>query len=143
MEDEKEATTDIDTPDLPRLYVRGGSIVPTVPVMQYSSEKPLDQVTLLICLDDQGKATGTLYEDAGDGFDYLKGAYRLTTYQAREADGNVQVTSSAEGELPQTNRSVAVRVFWHDKEYTGHGKEGNLIPSLLQVREIGQARVIC
>jgi hypothetical protein len=127
VEGEKEPATDIDTPNLPSLHVRGGAIVPTGPLMQYTSEKPLDQVTLLICLDDQGKANGSLYEDAGDGFDYLKGAYRLTTYRASVTNGSVVVTSSAEGKLPPSNRSVAVRVFWHDKEFTGNGKEAGPI----------------
>jgi hypothetical protein len=104
LDGQNESGVDIDTPNLPRLYVRGGAIVPTGPVMQYTGEKPLDPVTLLVCLDDQGKADGTLYEDAGDGFDYLKGAYRLTTYHATEANGHVEVTSSTEGNFPPSNR---------------------------------------
>jgi alpha-glucosidase len=127
VDGEKNPATDIDTPNLAGLYVRGGAIVPTGPLMQYTDEKPLDPVTLLICLDNQGEANGILYEDAGEGFDYLKGAYRLTTYHASEANGNVVVTSSAEGKLPPSSRAVAVRVFWHDKEFTGSGKEGSPI----------------
>jgi alpha-glucosidase len=127
VDGEKQGTTDIDTPNLPALYIRGGSIVPTEPAMQYVDEKPLDELTLLVCLDEQGKASGSLYEDPGEGFDYLKGAYRLTTYRATVANGNVVMTSHAEGQFPSANRSVAVRVFWRDKEVTGSGKDGTTI----------------
>ena len=109
LEDEKNGGTDIDEPNLPSLYLRGGSIIPTGPIMQHTGEQPLGEVTLLICLDEQGKAMGTLYEDAGDGLDYLKGAYRLTTYHASEVGGKVLVTSSAEGKLPSINRPISVR----------------------------------
>jgi alpha-glucosidase len=127
LDGQNESGVDIDTPNLPRLYVRGGAIVPTGPVMQYTGEKPLDPVTLLVCLDDQGKANGTLYEDAGDGFDYLKGAYRLTTYHATEANGHVEVTSRTEGNFPPSNRSLSLRILWHGKEFNGNGKEGSPI----------------
>jgi Domain of unknown function (DUF5110) len=123
----KEGTTDIDTPNLPGLYLRGGSIVPTGPLMQYADEKPLSPVTLLICPDTNGAATGILYEDAGDGFDLQNGAYRLTTYLASLTGGNLIVTSAAEGQWPATFRPILVRVFWHGEELTASGREGESI----------------
>jgi alpha-glucosidase len=60
-------------PDLPALYLRGGAIVPTGPVLNYVGEKPLRPLTLLVCLDARGKAAGKLYEDAGDGFGISRG----------------------------------------------------------------------
>jgi alpha-glucosidase (family GH31 glycosyl hydrolase) len=62
---------DTNAADLPGLYLRGGAIVPTGPVMNYV-EKPLDPLALLIALDENRQAQGTLYEDAGDGYEYLQ-----------------------------------------------------------------------
>ncbi|WFU44149.1 glycoside hydrolase family 31 protein [Bradyrhizobium sp. CB82] len=127
LEEEKPGNTDIDAPNLPRLYQRPGSVIPTGPSMQHTDEKPLDPLTLLVSLDEQGKASGSLYEDAGDGFDYLKDGYRLTTYRASEADGKVVVTSSAVGKLPLPDRSLTVRVFRKGKEFVATGKDGTAL----------------
>jgi alpha-glucosidase len=87
-------------PNLPDLYIRPGAIIPTGPVMQYVDEKPLDQLTLLVCLDARGEASGTLYEDAGDGYGYQHGEYRLTTFKAKRQDGKIELTTSSEGKWP-------------------------------------------
>ena len=125
--DDEKTGTDIDEPNLPGLYLRGGAIHPLGPLIEYTGEKPLDPLTLLISLDDKGEASGLLYEDAGDGMEYLNGAYRLATYHARMAEGKIVVTSTAEGQLPAPARSVAVRVFWHEQEFAASGKEGEPI----------------
>lgn len=42
--------------ELPLLFLKGGAIVPTGPVIQHAGDaKPTDTLTLLIALDDQGK----------------------------------------------------------------------------------------
>ncbi|XP_022867665.1 uncharacterized protein LOC111387343 [Olea europaea var. sylvestris] len=70
-------------PDLPSLYLKGGSIIPLAPPHQHVGEaNRTDDVTLLVALDEHGKAEGFLYEDDGDGYEYLKGGYLLTTYVA-------------------------------------------------------------
>ena len=64
--------------------------------MQYSSEKSWDNLTLKIY--PGANATFLLYEDEGDGYNYLEGAYseiemrwndksRTLTIEAREGDG--------------------------------------------------------
>ncbi|MBP7372096.1 MAG: DUF5110 domain-containing protein [Opitutaceae bacterium] len=90
-----------EDPDLPELYLRPGAAVPVGPVMQYVDERPLDKVTLLVCLDAQGEARGTLYEDAGDGYGYERGMYRLTTFQVSQRAGRVSLATSYEGNWPE------------------------------------------
>ncbi len=88
-------------PELPRLLVRGGGIVPLGPVVQHAGERPLDVVELLVCLDAQGRAEGTLYEDDGEGFGYRDGAYRLTRFSARLEGARLVVrVASSEGSWP-------------------------------------------
>jgi alpha-D-xyloside xylohydrolase len=55
------------------LFVRAGSIVPLGPDMQYSSEKPWDNLTLKVYPGRD--ASFTLYEDEGDGFGYQQGQF--------------------------------------------------------------------
>lgn len=77
--------------DQARLLVRAGVIVPLGRVVQNTTEDSLSPLTLLVCLDAKGQATGQLYEDDGDGFGYEKGLYRLTTYVAERRGGRVEV----------------------------------------------------
>lgn len=100
-----------DDPDLPELYLRPGAAVPTGPVLQFVDERPLDRIALLVCPDARGEASGTLYEDAGDGYGYRRGEYRLTTFRVTLRDGRAEVTTSHEGNWPEPEgRSVEVIV---------------------------------
>lgn len=55
-----------------KLKIRGGSIIPTGKIIQNTTENSLDPLMLLVCLDEQGKASGSMYWDAGDGWSYQK-----------------------------------------------------------------------
>jgi alpha-glucosidase len=116
-------------PDLPNLRVKAGGIIPLGPVMEYSSEKPLDPLTLIVSLDQEGKASGTLYEDAGDGWGFKQGEYLLTTYAATTSGKTVTVNvASAEGKMPRPTRRVEVRVLLDNgAEATGAGADGQPI----------------
>lgn len=59
--------------DIMPLYVRAGSILPWGPEVQYSSEKPWDQLELRIYPGADG--TFTLYEDEFDNYNYENGQY--------------------------------------------------------------------
>jgi alpha-glucosidase len=94
------------------LYGRGGSIIPFGPVMQHTGERPLDDLTLQVYLDEQGQATGRLYEDDGISFAYQQGASCLTTFQAvSDGAGQVAVRASREGDFQPPSRPVNLKVF--------------------------------
>jgi len=98
--------------ELPELYLRGGTILPVGPVMQFTGEKPLDPLTLIVCLDESGRARGELYEDAGDGYAYRDGEYRLTRYSAyRDGHEVVVRVDSVEGRMAPPKRNVTIRVI--------------------------------
>lgn len=102
---------DSQNPELPRLFIRPGAIIPTGPLVEHSGEKPLDPITLIVNLDDAGEAVGTLYEDAGDGFGYEKGEFLLTTYRAKRTDDRVEISiEKSEGSLPRPARNIIVRL---------------------------------
>jgi alpha-glucosidase len=115
---------DARNPDLPALYLRGGAILPTGPVMQFTSERPLDELTLLVCLDESNKASGTLYEDDGEGWAFRDGQFRRTTFAAERTGQKVTVrVASVDGKMPRTDRKVAVRVLAGIMEVYGYGTE--------------------
>ena len=115
-----------DDADIPEFYVRGGSIIPTGPVIQYVGEKPLDPVTLIVSLDEDGRASGTLYEDDGDGYDYMDGDYLLTRYEAeRRGDEVVVRVASTEGDRERPARAVRVRLLTDAGEIEAMGTDGS------------------
>jgi len=71
---------DLEDPDLPDLYLREGTVLPLGPVMQWSDERPLDELELLVNPGPEGRAIGHLYEDDGDGYGYREGAFRVTEF---------------------------------------------------------------
>ena len=100
--------------ELPRLFIRPGAIVATGPVHQHFGDRPdqRDELTLLVRLDADAEARGTLYEDAGEGFGYLMGAYLETTYHASIERGEVVVRiGDADGDMARPDREVTVRVI--------------------------------
>ena len=67
-----------DTPDdgfQANLYQRPGSIIPVANLSQNTTEYNTDNLTLLVNLDMEGKASGRIYEDAGEGFEFKDGKY--------------------------------------------------------------------
>lgn len=119
-------------PDLPDLYLRGGAILATGPVMEYVDEKPLNPLTLYISLDGSGRAAGTLYEDAGDGYGYQNGDYRLATYRASREGGTVTVVrESVDGQMMAPARQIEVRLVMDGKPAVDAAGRTQLVPVIV------------
>jgi alpha-D-xyloside xylohydrolase len=58
------------------LFVRAGSILPTVEGLQYADQAPDGPVTLRVYPGADGSFD--LYEDAGDGYGHEAGEYTVT-----------------------------------------------------------------
>lgn len=107
---------------LPRIRIRSGAIVPTGVVGQTTSHDPSSPLDLYLALDEEGTATGTLYEDEGEGHGYLDGEYRLITLRAETVDGQVIVTLTREsGELPLPTRVVRAHLYGDGGVTTAEG----------------------
>ena len=112
------------TPALPALRIRGGAIVPFGRVAQSTAEPLLDPLTLFVSLDRDGRARGSLYEDAGEGYGYLEGDFLLTTYAAERTENEVVVTvETEEGDRERPAREVRVSVITDDGIFDGEGSE--------------------
>lgn len=78
------------------LFIRAGAVLP-LGSARLSSETPLKYMELRAYLDD-GKATGTLYEDSGDGHEYREEAGRVTkTFQVEELETGYRLTQDRVG----------------------------------------------
>ena len=119
---------DSEDPDQPALYARPGSIIPTGPVHQHFGDRPdqRDELTLLVTLDASGNASGTLYEDAGEGWGFREDEYRRTDFTATRRGDTVLVRSTQrEGGMPGIDRAMNVRVLLPDgTERTASGRSG-------------------
>jgi alpha-glucosidase len=101
------------------LRLRPGAIVPLGTVVQNTGEPMLDTLTLLVNPGADGKASGELYEDSGDGFGYKSGDFRLTKFTAETRDGVTSVKLSvAEGSRATAVKKVVVRLLGASGEKT-------------------------
>jgi alpha-glucosidase len=112
----------------PKLEIRGGAIIPLGCVVQNTNQPSLKPLTLLVCLDENGKAKGSLYEDAGDGFEYRKGDYALTQYRAnRQGDSVVVKMESRRGNKKIPDRDIKVELVTDNGVLAGSGLESKAI----------------
>ncbi|GAA0151171.1 glucosidase [Lithospermum erythrorhizon] len=100
-------------PDLPALYLKGGSIIALAPPHQHVGQaSDTDDLLLLVALDEDGKAEGILFEDDGDGYEYTRNGYRLTTYGAERQSSVVSVrVLKTEGSLKRPRRRLHVQLL--------------------------------
>ncbi|XP_010466714.1 PREDICTED: uncharacterized protein LOC104746868 isoform X2 [Camelina sativa] len=100
-------------PDLPTLYLQGGSIISLAPPHLHVGEFSMsDDLTLLVSLDENGKAKGLLFEDDGDGYGYTKGRFLVTHYIAERHSATVTVkVSKTEGDWQRPKRRVHVQLL--------------------------------
>lgn len=107
------------------VFVREGSIVPIGPDVQYSGEKPWDDLELRIYAGASGEFT--LYEDEGDGYDYEKGEYSTIRFTLK---GNTLEISDRQGGFDGMLDSRSFRlnyirrdgtVLTQTVDYDGHG----------------------
>ena len=73
------------------LYVRGGSILPMGPNMEWSDEKKPETLLLKIYAGADGQFT--LYEDEGVNYNYEKGAYTMIHISYNEAERSVTIAT--------------------------------------------------
>jgi alpha-D-xyloside xylohydrolase len=97
------------------LYVRAGSILPWGPEIQYASEKPAGPIELRIYRGADG--TFNLYQDAGDGYDYEKGAHTTIPFRWSEPTRTLMI-GDREGAYSEMPARIQINIVWVSN---GHG----------------------
>ena len=74
----QELWVDADLDSMP-VFVKAGAMIPKYPIQQYVGEKKIEQLTIDVYYKE-GKEKSQVYEDAHDGYDYIKGRYSLRNF---------------------------------------------------------------
>lgn len=91
------------------VYVRAGSIVPFGPFVQYSDEKPWDNLELRVYPGADG--IFTLYEDEGDNYNYERGEFSEITFTWDDANRTLTIDprrGNFKGMLQQRRFSIVI-----------------------------------
>lgn len=113
-------------------FVRGGSILPTGPVRQWSTEAPLDPLVVDVYPDATGLARGTLYEDDGVSHRHESGEWCRTELRAhRDGSAASIVRGERDGAYRPAARVIEVRVH----------ADGGVLTTSVQDRPSWEARV--
>lgn len=100
------------------VYIREGAVIPNYPVMQYVGEKPVEQLTLHVYYGGKD-VKSTLYEDAGDGYDYEKGIYNIKTFTTNTESRYFEMSQRKKGHFePDYN---TYRIVIHGLPYKPSG----------------------
>ena len=108
----KEVSVDAPINRIP-FFIRAGAAIPTQQVVQYTSEAPVDPLTILVYPHPSGIRTQSVfYEDDGTSLRFQKGEYlRRTLTQSGSVDSLTLVLSAAEGIYRPAGRSLIFRVL--------------------------------
>ena len=89
------------------MFVRAGSILPLGPEMQYTGEKPWDNLEIRLYPGADG--TFTLYEDEGDTYNYERGIYSTIPFHWNDHSHTLTI-GNRQGQYPGmlTNRKFTV-----------------------------------
>ncbi len=92
------------------LFARGGAIIPTQQLVQYTDQVPINPLTFLIYPD--GNSSRQYYEDDGESFAYQHGAYLLERVSVSQRRTGVTVRISArQGLYTPPPRALALKIF--------------------------------
>jgi len=105
------------------LYVRGGSIVPLGPDVEYAAAKPADPLELRVYRGANGSFT--LYEDENDNYNYEKGAHATIAFSWNDADHTLTIGDRA-GAFPGMLETRTFHVVFVGEN---HGVGGSLTES--------------
>jgi alpha-D-xyloside xylohydrolase len=97
------------------LFIRGGSIVPFGPEIEYADQKPAGPIELRIFRGADAKFD--LYEDEGDTYNYEQGAHALIPFRWSEASKTLTI-GDREGQYPGMPKAFTVNLVWVSP---GHG----------------------
>ena len=100
------------------LYVRAGSILPLGPQIEYADEKPAGPIELRVYRGANGSFD--FYQDAGDSYDYEKGAHAIIPLRWSESTRRLTL-GERKGSYPEMPARMQFNIIWVS---AGHGSGG-------------------
>ena len=114
--------------DIIPVFVKAGTILPWGPQVQYTSEKPWDNLDIKVYPGADG--TFTLYEDEGDNYNYEKGKYSLIKMSWDDASRTLTFANregSFKGMLNKRNFHIHIMGEETCKSVEYNGKEVKVV----------------
>ena len=104
------AEIDVDAPlDRIPLFARGGAVIPTQQVMEYTDQAPIDPLTLEVY--PAGDSSRDYYEDDGLTYGYRQGnSLQQTITVQDERDGVTVKTSARRGSYQPPSRALEIKI---------------------------------
>jgi alpha-glucosidase len=104
---EKWISADIDK--IP-IFLKEGSIIPNYPVQQYVGEKKIEQLSLNVYYK-LGVEQSSVYEDAGEGYDYKKGGYCIRNFRLRGKENELIIQQFKDGDYITTYDTFKINLI--------------------------------
>ncbi|WP_207421109.1 TIM-barrel domain-containing protein [Desertivirga brevis] len=107
-----------------KLKIKGGSIIPAGKIIQNTTERSFDPLTLLVCPNKKGSAEGQLYIDAGDGWGFKTGDYSLLSFNAKRVGNTVNIklaSKAGKRDAYKEIQKINAEVLINGKVYRGSG----------------------
>jgi alpha-glucosidase len=126
----------VDAPlDRIPLFVRGGAILPSQQVLQYTGQAPIDPLTFEIY--PQGTSTREYYEDDGISFDYQRGVSLRQRLTVTPQTGGLSVEiSGREGQYTPPARSLVLKIHGQQNQPRQVLVEGKELPTQSSVKAL-------
>ncbi|WP_033960586.1 glycoside hydrolase family 31 protein [Psychroserpens jangbogonensis] len=105
----KELWVDAEIDSMP-IFIKEGAIIPKYPIQQYVDELEIDEVTLDVYFK-KGKEVSTLFDDAGDGYDYTKGRFSLRTFKLRGKENELIIQQHKEGKYTTKYKTFNLKIY--------------------------------
>jgi alpha-glucosidase (family GH31 glycosyl hydrolase) len=121
------------------LYVRAGAVVPFWPEMKHTGEIPVPPVTFKIYPDENGAASGVLYEDDGETTGYASGIYRRTRVKVTGGAGAIRIETACEGSYAPAGALWSFEI--EARKVSAAELDGRPLPAGALKREDGRAAV--
>jgi alpha-glucosidase len=94
----------------PAIYVRANTAVPLWPEMDHVGQHAADPLTFVI-YPCEGRGLATVYEDAGDGYEYLNGFYARRAITCEVKAGQIHVViGEREGAFTPARRNIRLEI---------------------------------
>ncbi|HAO14822.1 MAG TPA: glycosyl hydrolase [Tenacibaculum sp.] len=91
-----ERWVDADIDIIP-MFIKEGALIPKYPIQQYVGEKKVGILKLEAYFKLGEKEVSKIYEDAFDGYDYMKGRYSLRTFTVTGKNNEVIIQQHKDG----------------------------------------------
>jgi len=105
------------------LKLRDGAILPTIETIESTVDYSSDRLILHINPDSNGNATGFLYDDRGDGFEYRSGEFADLKFSYSETDSSISlIVGTMDGDIPLKEREITLKIYNGEKARVISGK---------------------